>query len=117
MLLKAAKVKGDGTKYIIAKTNISDAKLLKNLGFNLTRELGDCMICLVNTDQDKAIIQVNVAEKLVNQGQYHAGNIIKEVASLIGGGGGGQAGFATAGGKKLEGVDAVIARLGTLVGE
>jgi alanyl-tRNA synthetase len=115
MLLKSAKVNKDGIPYVISRTEVADSKLLKNLGFNLTRELGDSVVCLVNTNQDKVIIQINVAEKLVADGKYHAGNMIKEVASLIGGGGGGQAGFATAGGKKVEGVDDVIAMLRELL--
>ena len=36
----------------------------------MTRELGDSVVCLVNTNQDKVIIQINVAEKLVADGKY-----------------------------------------------
>lgn len=114
-LLERVTVNEEGVRSIISRTEVSDSKLLKNLGFNLIRELGEGIVCLVNISQDKVLIQINVSDQLVNQNKYHAGNIIREVASLVDGGGGGQAGFATAGGKKLGGVDAVIDKVKTIV--
>ncbi len=105
-----------GVKYIISRTNLSDSKLLKNIGFNLSRELGDSVVALVNSNGDKVTIQINVSETLTENKSYHAGEIVRQVASLVNGGGGGQAGFATAGGSNPQGIDAVIEMLKGIIG-
>ena len=51
---------------------------------------------------------VILSKDVVETKGWHAGNIIKEIASNINGGGGGQAFFATAGGSKPEGINAAI---------
>ena len=51
--------------------------------------------------EDKAILVAVVTNNLINKG-YHAGNILKKIAPLVGGGGGGRADMAQAGGKNTE---------------
>jgi alanyl-tRNA synthetase len=51
-----------------------------------------------------------LGEKLAQTNKYHAGNLVKELAREIDGGGGGQPFFATAGGKKLEGLANVLVK-------
>ena len=56
-----------------------------------------------------------IGEKLIGTGKFHAGNMVKELAKEIDGGGGGQPFFATAGGKNLNGLNAVIEKARKLI--
>lgn len=115
-LLNDVRSAPSGVRYILSKTGLEDNKLLKNLGFNLIREVGEGLIILVNQNEDKVTIQINVSEGLIQSGAFHAGQMIRDVAPLINGGGGGQAGFATAGGDHVPGIPQAIDRLITLIG-
>jgi alanyl-tRNA synthetase len=63
----------------------------------------------------KPQVAVMIGEALARTNVFHAGNMVKELAKEIDGGGGGQPFFATAGGKKLEGLSAVIQKAHHLV--
>ena len=56
-----------------------------------------------------------ISDNLVKEKDLNAGNIIRDLAKEIQGGGGGQPFFATAGGKKIEGLDAVVSKAKELV--
>jgi alanyl-tRNA synthetase len=56
-----------------------------------------------------------IGEKLALTNKYHAGNLVKELAKEIEGGGGGQPFFATAGGKNLNGLNAVLEKARKLI--
>jgi len=56
----------------------------------------------------KPQVTVMIGEKLALENRYHAGNLVKDLAKEIDGGGGGQPFFATAGGKNLNGLNAVL---------
>ena len=64
-----------------------------------TSRLKSSIIVLGSSSEDKVTLVAAVSKDLTNKG-YHAGKIIKQVASIVGGGGGGRADFAQAGGKK-----------------
>jgi alanyl-tRNA synthetase len=57
-----------------------------------------------------------IGEKLAQENRYHAGNMVKELAKEIDGGGGGQPFFATAGGKNLNGLNAVLEKAKKMIG-
>jgi alanyl-tRNA synthetase len=60
-------------------------------------------------------VAVMIGENLAKTNSFHAGNMVKELAREIDGGGGGQPFFATAGGKNLEGLSAVLEKARKLI--
>ncbi len=96
-------------KVISARTQIDDGKLLKNLGFNLIREMGSGVVVLGNEAKGKATVQINISEDLIMSKGLNAGEMIKIAAPRINGGGGGQVGYATAGGDNISGLDEALA--------
>ena len=64
---------------------------------------------------DKPMLTIALSDDLVKEGK-NAGMIIREAAKLIQGGGGGQPGFAQAGGKNIDGLDAALNKIIELLG-
>jgi alanyl-tRNA synthetase len=71
---------------------------------------------LVADFDGKPSITVMIAENLVKEKGLHAGNIVKELAKEVKGGGGGQPFFATAGGSDVSGLDNVLVKAKSFVG-
>ncbi|HDR14094.1 MAG TPA: hypothetical protein ENN79_01145 [Desulfobacteraceae bacterium] len=92
-----------GIKIIATAVPAPDAKSLRDAGDRLRDKLGSGVICLGNAADGKALLLCMVTKDLV--GRYHAGNIIKEIAPLVGGKGGGRPDMAQAGGSKPEGLN------------
>ena len=65
------------------------------------------MVLAADVDS-KPQVAVMIGEKLMASNKFHAGNMVKELAKEIDGGGGGQPFYATAGGKNLQGLDNVL---------
>ena len=80
---------------------------LRNLGDNLKEKMGGGVLVLVSTNADRANVLVMADDDAVAKGA-HAGNMIKEIAKLVGGGGGGRPNMAQAGGKNPAGADAAV---------
>ena len=106
--LKAKAERGDGMCKIIAKVSLPDANSLKNLAHELKREEKGLFLVLAAEIAGKPQIAVAIDDALVNEKSLHAGNMVRDLAKNINGGGGGQPFFATAGGSKLEGLDDVV---------
>lgn len=85
-----------------------DAGQVKDILFQLKGEVSDLVAIIGSTEDEKCALSICIAENLVSTKGWHAGNIVKAVASHIEGGGGGQAFFATAGGKKSSGLNKAI---------
>ena len=66
------------------------------------------MLVLASNQNDKVVLSVSISKPLVEQRGLDAGNIIKKIYKEIDGGGGGQAFFATAGGKNPDGIKNAI---------
>jgi len=99
-----------GVKLLAAKVLDVDMNGLRNLGDQLKDKMGDGVIILASTmGSDKVNLIAMVADSAMAKGA-HAGNLIKELAVLVGGGGGGRPNMAQAGGKNPEGIDSVIER-------
>ena len=81
---------------------------LRSLGDQLKDKLQDGVIVLTSSiDNKKVNLIVMVSDSVVEKG-VNAGNIIKDLSALIGGGGGGRPNMAQAGGKNPDGMDKVI---------
>ena len=103
------KVKNDkGVNFLAEKVELNDSKAVKTLIFNLEKEVGNAAFLIGLESNGKGQLMVILSKDVVETKGWHAGNIIKEIASNINGGGGGQAFFATAGGSKPEGINAAI---------
>ncbi len=99
----------NGVNFIASRVPITDSKALKTLAYQLKDELGDALIVFGAEVNNKPQLMVTISENLTEEKSLHAGNIVRELAKEIQGGGGGQAFFATAGGKDVGGLDRAIA--------
>ena len=95
-----------GDKNLLVKKVSMDAGSVKDIVFQLKKEIPNSVIVIISDAGEKPMITVGVSSDL--EAKYHAGNIVKELAKEIQGGGGGNPGFATAGGKNLVGIDAAV---------
>lgn len=92
-----------------------DAASVKDILFQLKGEVPNLVSIIGSTDEDKCAISICIAEELSGSRNWHAGTIVKTVAPLIQGGGGGQPFFATAGGKDASGLKNAINEAKTLL--
>ena len=101
-------VKDNGHTLIIEKVVVPNADVLKNIAYALRNQFEDLLLVLAADVDHKPQVAVMIGEKLVQTKKFHAGNMVKELAKEIDGGGGGQPFFATAGGKNLNGLNGVL---------
>ena len=92
-----------GDKLLLVKKTSLDAGSVKDIVFQLKREIPTSITVILSDAENKPMITVGVSDDLA--GIYQAGALIKELAREIQGGGGGNPGFATAGGKNLDGLE------------
>ncbi len=92
------------------------AEVVKNIAFQLRGEITENLFFVAgNIDNGKPMLTVMLSDNLVASG-LKAGNLVKEAAKLIQGGGGGQPHFATAGGKNTDGLPAAVEKVLELAG-
>lgn len=97
----------NGVKLIAAKVPDLDMNGLRNLGDQLKDKLGNGVVILASLKDGKVNLIAMATNRAIEKGA-HAGNLIKELAVLVGGGGGGRPNMAQAGGKNPAGIDSVI---------
>ncbi len=102
-----------GVKVLAAEVNISDAKTLRDFGDKLRDKVESGIILLGSKAGEKAFLLCMVTKDLA--GKFHAGNIIKELAPLVGGSGGGRPDMAQAGGTQPENLNKVFPALENLL--
>ncbi len=97
----------DGINFL-AKRIDADATAAKDIAFGMRAVVENLFLVLGSENDGKATLSVLVSDELVASKGMNAGNIVRELAKAIQGGGGGQPGFATAGGKNPQGLDEAL---------
>jgi alanyl-tRNA synthetase len=100
----------DGFQVIAEKVSVANADGLKQLAYDLKAKMTNAFVVLGAEINDKPLLAVIIDEELMNSKGLHAGNIVKEAAKEMRGGGGGQPHFATAGGSDVNGLLKAIAK-------
>lgn len=98
----------NGVKLLAVKVSGVDMNGLRDLGDQLKAKLGEGVIVLFSDLDGKVNLVAFATEEAMKKGA-HAGNLIKGIAALVGGGGGGRPNMAQAGGKNPAGIDGAIA--------
>ncbi|MEO6306125.1 MAG: alanine--tRNA ligase, partial [Bacteroidia bacterium] len=106
-LIKTIEKKGD-INFIAQHIQFDSAEEIKNMLFELKNEVPN-LVCVITAEvKDKPSISVIINDELVKTKNLNAGNIVRELAKEINGGGGGQPFYAQAGGSKLEGLKSAL---------
>jgi len=100
----------NGVNFIASKLPLNDSKAIKNLAMQLEQEIGNALIVFAAEVKGKPQIMVSISKNIVEEKSLNAGKIVNELAAEIGGRGGGQAFFATAGGKDIAGLANAITK-------
>lgn len=104
-----------GAKAIAGRVEDADAKAMRTMVDDYRNRLGSGVVCLAAASGDKALLAIGVTKDLTEQ--LKAGDLIREVAGVVGGGGGGRADFAQAGGKDPSRIDLALEKFNELVGD
>ena len=91
---------------LVSRVVDMDSNEMKSLSFKFRKEHNLIMV-LASKQNKKALLTVLVSDNLIEKG-VNASTLVKEIAKEIDGGGGGQNFFATAGGRKVDGIDKAI---------
>ena len=100
----------NGINYVSAILDL-DGGGIKDLCFQLKSEVDHLFAVIGGKSDSKATLSIIISDDLVKEKNFHAGNLVRESAKLIQGGGGGQPFFATAGGKDASGLKAAISKV------
>ncbi|WP_224998338.1 alanine--tRNA ligase [Cesiribacter sp. SM1] len=98
----------NGMQVIIQQVEVPNAEVLRNLAYELRQKFDRLFLVLAADIEGKPQVAVMFSDALVQERSLNAGNVVRELAKEIKGGGGGQAFFATAGGKDISGLPAVV---------
>ena len=105
-----------GIKLIATSVPDSDANELRKLADGMKEKHPDGVFVLCSAKDGKVSLVVMAGDDAVSSGA-HAGNLIKKLAPMVGGGGGGREGMATAGGKDPSGIDTMLSSARTILSE
>ncbi len=106
-----------GMKLLAAGVDGVDMNGLRDLGDQLKDKLGEGVVVLLSAQDGKVNMVAMATDGAVAAGA-HAGNLIKAIAALVGGGGGGRPNMAQAGGKNPAGISDALAKVAeTLEGQ
>ena len=105
-----------GVKLLAAEVDGVDMNGLRDLGDQLKEKLGEGVVVLASGNDGKVSLMVTATEAAMKQGA-HAGNLIKAIAGLVGGGGGGRPNMAQAGGKNPAGIQEALKKAAEVLTE
>jgi alanyl-tRNA synthetase len=100
-------------KFIAKRVSGLDKNALRSLSDSLRDRLGRGVVVLAAEQEDRVSILVSVTKDVTDR--VKAGQLVKELAPIVGGGGGGRPDFAEAGGKDASQIDALLAKARELV--
>ncbi len=103
----------NGIRILATAVDASDVKTLRDFGDKLRDKIQSGIILIGSKAGDKAMLLCLVTRDLADR--YHAGNIIKEIAPIVGGSGGGRPDMAQAGGPKPENLAKALKKLKELI--
>jgi alanyl-tRNA synthetase len=98
-----------GGKALAERIAVADAATLREVAETLCNRLGSAVVLVGAADADKAMLVLVVSKDLTNR--YNAGKIIKDIAQMLGGSGGGRPDLAQAGGTQVERLDDALESL------
>ena len=98
----------NGANVLFEKVVGVNADSLKKIQFDLKNEFENLFFVASTIVNEKPLLSIIISDDLVKSNNLHAGNMVKELAKAIKGGGGGQAFYATAGGNDASGIDTVL---------
>jgi alanyl-tRNA synthetase len=100
-------------KFIAKRVSGLDKNALRSLSDSLRDRIGRGVVVLAAEQEDKVSILVSVTKDVTDR--VKAGQLVKELAPIVGGGGGGRPDFAEAGGKDAAQIDAMLTKARELV--
>jgi alanyl-tRNA synthetase len=100
---------------IVAQPSLGSAQAVKDLAYQLRGEISNLFLVLGASIEGKPLLTVMISDELVNTKGFDAGKIVREAGKEIKGGGGGQAFYATAGGKDITGLAAAMEKAKSFV--
>lgn len=103
----------NGVNFLAVRTSL-DANTIKQIAFPLRKEIENLFLVVGSDHNGKPSITVSISDELVESKGLNAGQIVRELGKEIQGGGGGQAFFATAGGKDVSGLDRALEKAKSL---
>ncbi len=106
----------NGVKLLATSVDGVDMNGLRDLGDQLKDKLGEGVVVIASSANDKVNLIAMVTDEAMAKGA-HAGNLIKGIAALVGGGGGGRPNMAQAGGKNPSGIPDAIAKVSEVLAE
>jgi alanyl-tRNA synthetase len=98
----------NGINFLARQLDIQNSAILKDIAFQLKGEVENLFLVLAAAIDGKANIHVMISDNLVSERKLNAGAIIRELAKKVGGSGGGQPFYATAGGKEPAGIPELL---------
>lgn len=106
----------NGTQLLNEVVEVGSAEDMKNLSYDLRKVLVNAIIVLGAVIDGKPQISVMLGEELEKENRFNASDMVRKLATEIQGGGGGQPFYASAGGKKPEGIQAAVKKVEELIG-